>query len=786
MNNDFRNSTQLFLFLLLWGLGLVVFYISLPKKLFTHHSFSTVLLDKNEAFLSATISADEQWHFPQKKGISEKYKKAAILFEDKRFHRHNGVDNRALLRAIYSNLKAQRIVSGASTLSMQVIRLHRNNPPRTFSEKLLEFILAQRLEWRYSKDEIFGLYASHAPYGGNVIGIEAASWRFFGKSSENISWGEAALLAVLPNSPGLIHTENNREKLKEKRNKLLNKLYDNNIIDEDNYQSAILEIIPRRPISIENLSPHLLQLMKMNGGPQLYRTSLDKNIQKKCLSIAEVQGKLLKQNNIDNLAILVLDIEKNETLAYVGNLHKTGSDNQEFVDIIQSKRSTGSLLKPFLYAAALEEGMILEKSLLPDHPIQMNGFITENYNKHHDGLVAANLALTRSLNIPFAYLLQQFGIEKFRLLLQDYGMNSIYKDADFYGIPLILGGAESSLWELTNAYAILGKTLNTYNNYDGYYSQSDFKSSSLLASRQAQASEKTTTKDPISMRAESVWQALNTVQKVERPNEQGNWEKFSSSHKIAWKTGTSNGFKDAWAIGVNGKYAIGVWVGNADGEGRPGIIGSKAAAPIFFRVVNSLKGHNWFEQPIDDMQKIPTCKTTGNLANPYCPIDSSWVSRNAHQLMVCQNHQQIYMDETGQYEVNAVCYDMERAYAKSIFKIQTKAIYYYKQNAFYENPPDFHPDCVQYGKKNRPSIIYPEKGVEIYLPRIDNNQRNKFVLRAFHPDEKAKLHWHIDEKYHGFTENIHEINTGLELGQHQLIVIDENGNEDRVRFEIIE
>ncbi len=786
MAYDGRISRQLLIFLLLWGIGLFIFYIALPKHLFSHHHFSTVLVDRNQQLLSASISKDEQWHFPQQSTISKKYKQAALLFEDQRFEQHNGFDLVAFIRAMYQNLRARKIVSGASTISMQTIRLHRNNPSRTIPEKLLEIILAQRLEWRYSKEEIFTLYAAHAPFGGNVIGLEAACWRFFGKSSEHLSWGEAALLAVLPNSPGLMHTEKNRSTLRQKRNRLLDKLLKHELISKQDHHSALNEIIPHRPVRLENLSPHLLQLLRQKHGAQLYHTSIDKNIQKRCLAIAEVQGKLLKQNQIDNLAILVLDIEKNQTLAYIGNLKNTGANNQEFVDIIQSKRSTGSLLKPFLYAAALEEGLILEKSLLPDHPIQMNGFIAENYNKNHDGLVPANKALIRSLNIPFAYLLQQYGIERFRLLLQDYGLQSINKEADYYGIPLILGGAEASLWDLTNAYGILAKTLNTYEQNDGYYCTEDFDPCSLWASREAKAPLKKTQSSPIKLRAESIWTALQNIQHVERPTEQGSWQSFSSSHRIAWKTGTSNGFKDAWAIGVNGKYAIGVWVGNADGEGRPGIVGAKAAAPIFFRVVSNLPNHAWFDKPIDDMQYLATCSISGNLANPYCPVDSSWLNRNTHQYPKCQHHKLIYLDENQEFQVNAQCYDMDKAYAQSAFEIQSKAAYYYKQNAYYKAPPKLHPDCSNVQKSVTPRILYPEENIQIYLPRISETERNKFVLKAFHPDKDARLYWHMDESFLGETEHIHEMNMRLELGKHQLMVIDQNGQEDIVHFEIVE
>ena len=772
------------IFLGLWLLLSLIFYFIAPTDLFPHRSFSTVLLDNNDAFLSANVSKDEQWHFPGGTPISDKYKTAAIHFEDRRFYKHNGFDLIAFIRAVKENVSQGKIVSGASTLTMQLMRMHRNNPPRNVIEKTREIILAQSFELHYSKEEIFEFYAQQAPYGGNVIGIEAASWRFFGKSAENLSWAEAALLAVLPNSPGLLHTEKNRDKLQAKRDKLLLSLLENKLIKTATYESAKAEIIPRRPRKIANIAPHLLQFLQKTKGPKLYKTTLDQKTQEKCLDIAQVQGSLLKQNNIDNLAILVLDIEQNKTIAYVGNLKNTGSENQEAVDIIRANRSTGSLLKPFLYAAAINEGLILEKSFLVDYPVQMNGFVAENYHKKHDGLVPANRALIRSLNIPFAHLLQQYGIERFRGILQSYGMSNINKSAEHYGIPLILGGAESSLWDITNAYGILAKTLLTYQHNDGYYAPTDFNATAIL--RSADIKPTKTQADPIRLRAESIWTTLDNIRQVERPNEQGNWKMYHSNRTIAWKTGTSNGFKDAWAVGVNGKYAIGVWVGNADGEGRAGIIGSKAAAPIFFRVLNSLPDHKWFDQPIDDMQEMPICATSGQLANNYCPVDTQWVSRNVHELPLCKNHQQIYVDNTEKYEVNAQCYNIEDAKTLNIFKIGGKAAYYYQRSSFYSEPPSIHPSCIEASTALKPKIIYPESGLKIYLPRLDEDTRGDFILKAFHNAKKGPLHWHIDENYFGSTSKIHEIKTQLQAGKHKVIVLDEQGNEDVVVFEIVE
>lgn len=777
-------STFVWVFLLIVS---AAYFLCLPSQLFHDVAQSSVLYSEDGRLLSAAVSKEEQWYFPQREQLPTKYITAVLAFEDKRFYQHFGIDLLSFGRAIKQNIKAGKIVSGASTISMQTIRLHRKNPPRTFYQKFIEIILATRLELRYTKDEILHFYANHAPFGGNVIGVETATWRYFGKPVDRLSWSEAALLAVLPNSPGLINTSKNRDLLMIKRNTLLMRLSAEGLIDEQTYQASILEKIPPQPIPLPVHAPHLLQFLQAKDGPGTFNSSIDFQIQKQCNQIAEAYRIPLAENNVHNLAMVVIDVERNETIAYIGNLPSTGVRNQEYVDIVQAARSTGSLLKPFLYAAALDEGIILEKSFLPDYPIQMQGFQAQNFNKKHQGLVPANQALIQSLNIPFAYLLQQYGIEKFRLVCQYLGLKDIRYNAEHYGIPLILGGAESSLWDLTNAYAWMGKSMLTHTQNDGFYDKLDQQKSSLLRSPpKSDSIESKLTKDPQILKISGIWNALQNMKYVSRPDEQGDWEQFESVRPISWKTGTSNGFKDAWSIGVNGKYAIGVWVGNADGEGRPGLIGSKVAAPIFFRVLNALPDHRAFVDPIDEYKELQVCSVSGNVANYACPSELQLVAFSAQDLPSCNYHERIYIDETERYEVVAQCYDMNLAKERSTLNIPSKALYYLQQHAVFSERPPMHPDCETQNKSQKIKIIYPESGVEIYQPSIGAGERNPFVLQAFHEDPEEKLYWHLDNDFLGQTQFIHELKINCVAGLHQLLIVDEEGNEDKNEFRIVE
>jgi len=304
--------------------------------------------------LGASIAPDGQWRFPEGNNIPDKFKTAIVLFEDKRFYSHPGVDVRSLIRATQQNLKAGKIVSGGSTLSMQVIRLSRNKQ-RTFFEKLVELILATRLELRYSKEEIVALYAAHAPFGGNVVGIEAACWRYFGRDAEELSWSEAALLAVLPNNPALIHPGKNRDELKAKRDRLLLRLLNTGNVDSITYQLSVSEPIPENPVALPRLAPHLLGRVIKEGYAQTrVVTSIDKSLQERLTQLVNYHHEKLKGNRVFNAAAIIVEVKTGRTLAYVGNT-ASGPEHDDAVDIVTARRSTGSILKPILFAALLDE-----------------------------------------------------------------------------------------------------------------------------------------------------------------------------------------------------------------------------------------------------------------------------------------------------------------------------------------------------------------------------------------------------------------------------------------------
>ena len=552
---------------------LVWYIFALPQKLF-QAPYATVIEDRNGKLLSAQIALDGQWRFPLIDSVPFRFEQSIIAFEDKRFYKHPGVDIRSLFRALYQNISSWEIISGASTISMQTIRLSKPKGSRSITRKLLEIILATRLEWKYSKKEILQLYSSHAPFGGNVVGLEAASWRYFQKSPHLLSWGESAALAVLPNAPGLIHPGKNQDLLKQKRDRLLKKLNTKGIIDAQTLELALLEPLPAAPNPLPRHAPHLLEKFKKNGAGKRYKTTIDQNLQVLASNSLNYQYEFWKQNGIHNGAVFVLDIPTNEVLVYLGNVQKAGENHHNEVDVIQAPRSTGSILKPLLYSTMLNEGKILPQMLVPDIPTIINGYKPENFYQSFEGAVPADQALAKSLNIPFVQLLQKYGLEKFHYELTQMGMSTLSFSPDHYGLTLILGGAEGTLEDLTNIYSNLGRHLSAFSPNNRVHNTNLRKPVYTFKQSPKASPEK------VRMSPGAIWLTFRAMQKLSRPDSEGNWEKFASSQKISWKTGTSFGFRDAWAIGLNGRYAVGVWVGNADGEGRPNLIGVKSGCTL--------------------------------------------------------------------------------------------------------------------------------------------------------------------------------------------------------------
>lgn len=780
-----RNKYYLIGFFLLSG---IIYFFSLPDPLF-HDPYSTILVDKNGHLLSASISDDGQWRFPMQLGyvVPEKFIEALTEFEDKRFYYHPGVDPIAFSRAIKQNYNAGKVVSGGSTISMQVIRLSRKGKSRTFFEKILEVVLATRLELKYSKQEILQLYAAHAPFGGNVVGLEAACWRYFGRSPEELSWAEASLLAVLPNAPSLLHPGKNRERLTEKRNSLLDRLWRNGLLDSLSASLAKVEPIPGQPHPLPRYARHLLVRAANDGFAETRIVStVDIELQKRVEQLVEDHHKRLASNHIGNAAALVLDVETGNALAYVGNVNRNSDRTKGTeVDVITAPRSTGSILKPFLFAALLDEGQLLPKALQPDIPTIIDGFSPKNFSHDYDGAVAADQALIRSLNIPAVHMLRKYRYEKFHSLLKNVGMTSLQFQPDHYGLSLILGGSEGTLWDITGMYGSMARTLNHYFDYAGSlrYVKSDFHLPTYLPVPEDEAE----VENSSWLSAAAIYQTFEALKEVYRPGEETGWQYFDNSKAIAWKTGTSFGFRDGWAVGATSKYVVGVWVGNADGEGRPGLTGTETAAPLMFSIFSLLPDHEWFNKPNPEMIEIEVCSKSGYRISDFCTeAEMMSVVHKGLESPACSYHHQIHLTSDLVYRVNSSCESVDRIESKSWFILPPIQEYYYKsKNLSYKTVPPYRADCLLVESIAPMDIIYPKEGSKIYIPKGLTDDSRHIVFESVHRNPEKSVYWHIDGDYVGMSRKNHHFGLNLQKGKHVLTLVDEDGAIISRNFEII-
>ncbi|WP_428743095.1 penicillin-binding protein 1C [Tenacibaculum sp.] len=760
---------------------MVAYYFCLPKNLFDNPT-STVVTAKNNELLGAVIADDGQWRFPELDSVPKKFEYCILQFEDAYFYKHFGFNPISIGKAMTENIKAKKVVRGGSTLTQQVIRLSRKNKKRSYFEKLQELILATRLEFRSSKKEILKLYASHAPYGGNVVGLEMASWRYFGLQPHQLSWAESATLAVLPNAPSLIYPGKNQQKLKEKRDKLLFKLKEEGIIDQITYELAIEEELPKKPYPLPTVAAHFVQEANQKYKGQRIQSSINIHLQKQVNNLVKQHYDRQKQNEVYNMAVLVLDVETRKVLAYVGN-SPTDKTHQKDVNNVVAPRSTGSTLKPFLYAHMLQSGDLLPTQLVADVPTEIAGYSPKNFSLTFDGAVAANEALTRSLNIPLVRLLQSYGLEKFREDIKAYKISDINKPADYYGLSLILGGAEASLWDLCKTFAGYAGIINHYEELKHQYYQNEFVEPSFILEGQVdfgKVQEHYSTLD-----AGSVYTTLNTLIEVNRPYTDQAWKYFDSSQKIAWKTGTSFGNKDAWAIGTTPKYVVGVWIGNSDGEGRPDLTGVGSAAPLMFDVFDVLPKSDWFLEPFEDLIEVSICEKSGFLAKPICSSITKRVPKSAMKAKSCPYHQQIMVDKVEKFRVNSNCESIANMKQKSWFVLPPLMAHYYQQkNADYKPLPKFRADCYRL-ENNTMDFVFPAKFLsKLSLTRGEDNILNPIILKLTHFNSEAKVYWYLNDKFIGVTQQYHEQAIIPEQGVYTISAIDDFGNEAKRIIEI--
>ena len=747
--------------------GLFLLFLCIPVPKFDD-PYSTVLTARDGELLGARIASDGQWRFPATNNYSEKYIACVLEYEDQQFFRHWGFNPVAFFQAVIENSKAGKVVRGGSTITMQVVRLARKNKPRTYGEKIIEVILAMRLELRYSKKAILDLYAAHAPFGGNVVGIDAAAWRYFHTTPDRLTWSEAALLAVLPNAPSMIHPGKSRGVLLEKRDALLLRLTTSEVycpkrlnvpkLSHEDYELALMEGLPDKPYDMPMMAYHyLMQQEKTHKGEQIH-SDLDYHLQETVIEVMERHYQANTQNQIENAAVYVVDYLQDKVVAYVGN--NAEAKDAAMVDMVRAQRSTGSILKPFLFAAMIDEGTLLPTMLLPDIPMNLSGFTPKNYSGQYWGVVPAKVALQHSLNAPFVYLLKQHGHQRFHSLLQRLGISGIVYDADHYGLSLVVGGAEASLYDLVNAYGRMGKK---------------------LAAAVNESFDDPVPDDITPFSADAIAITFDVMKGLTRPTNQIGWSGFSSSKQVAWKTGTSFGFRDAWTIGLTDHYVIGVWVGNADGEGRPGLTGVGVAAPLMFDVAAALKDSYSYPAATATAVEVEVCADSGYPNTELCDETKTVMMPNVEiKTGPCPYHKKVFLDASRQYQVLPDCYPVDQRCYENYFVLPPVLEWFYKKHSPKYRPlPAMYPSCAAAHPDEMMAFVYPKSDAHVTIPIGIRGERQQVIFEIAHRDPRKTIYWTLNDVFIGKTQLNHQMPIDVEKGVYELRCVDEDGVELR-------
>jgi len=758
---------RIILFCLIPILGFGIYLLFPLKPLFPPEKYGTVIFDEQHEILNAFLNENEQWCFPPNSAliIPEKLKIAVLTFEDKYFYLHCGIDPIAILRGLYLNIRYRRIMSGSSTITMQLARMS-NPKKRSYFNKIREIFCALKIETRFSKNEILQMYLNNAPYGGNIIGFQAASFKYFRKKPEQLTWSEAATLAILPNSPAIISPGKNQEKLIAKRNELLKMLSQKNIINNETLVLAMREPAPNKVFLIEQNANHISWNLHLKNKYQAIETTINSNIQKEMERIISQHNKRNKMENVNNLAAIIVETKTGKIRGYAGSQDFWDKKHQGQVDGVKAPRSSGSILKPFLYALCIEDGIIMPQTLIKDVPTYFGSFSPENSDHKYQGLITAKDALIRSQNVPAVRLLNSYGISNFYNFLKNAGMTTLFRNAEDYGLSLIIGGAETNLFDL----AMLYRGLANYGK---------FSPLKIIESDDEKQFQQTI------LNPGACYLTLDILKELRRPGDEFYWHQYENQYPLSWKTGTSYGNRDAWAVGVSPDWTIGVWVGNFTGKENPAICGARSAGPVLFDIYNSLpKKTEWFKPPLSEMNFVALCKETGFLIGENC-ADTLWTlaPNFSKTIKKCPYHKKIFLSENGEEEVCSLCWDANSYKSKKVLIYPPHITQYLREcGQNISELPQHNRNCPAHSHHEIIDILYPTENCRLWIPRAIDGKLQKVTFKLVHQEKKSTIFWYLDNIYLGISIDKHSKAISLSDGKHILEVIDQNGNSCKRNF----
>lgn len=718
--------------------------------------------------LSAYTSTDRYWRIPVKlKEISPKLVNSVIATEDRYFYYHPGINPVSLISAAVANIKAGHIVRGGSTISMQIARMIEPKE-RTIPNKLIEIFRALQLELRYSKNELLEFYFNLAPYGGNIEGIGAAAHFYFDKKPSELTWSETALLTAIPGSPEKFRPDKCLECGQNRSEFILKNLRENNILSSDDYLAAQKERLPSQRLSVPDIAPHLSVSLRTNY-PDSGRliSTIDYEKQIVCERLAGIYLPKYQAKGINNLAIVVVNNRSSEILALVGSPEFYDSLHSGQVDASTSPRSPGSTLKPFVYALAFDNGLLSPEMKVPDMPVNFSGYRPVNYDESYRGIISVREALIQSLNVPAVNAAAVIGLPELFLHLKRGGITTLERPYYEYGLPLVLGGCEIKLTELTNLYATLAR-------------QGIYRPLKVLSSDNSRIDV-----DLFSIGACEL--ITDILVDLKRPDLPEGWESAESRFPVAWKTGTSFGRRDAWAIGYNPDFTVGVWTGNSSGESSIDLVGAEIAAPIMFDVFSAITKENnrrWFE-PSSEIAERQVCAVSGQPAGRFCRehiMEKFLIGKSPTE--ICLVHRPIFVDQQTGLRLRARCTDNRDFDTKIIEQWPQQIASWLVENGKSSPLPPYDNNCLAVSDGLNPKIISPEAETVFEFVDEVSPEYQKIRLQASIASGGGLVHWFIDGK-HLDAVSAGEITFYTpEKGKHTLLCMDNAGRSSSVDFTV--
>lgn len=729
--NIINNKSVRYILYIIIPLLLILISLDIIYPLKTDVEYSTIITSNDSTLFHAFLTSDDKWRmYTELHEITPQLKKAIIFKEDKYFRYHFGVNPVSVARALVNNILKGKRTSGASTITMQVARLLVPKE-RTYWNKTKEMMKAIQLEWHLSKDEILQLYLNLVPYGSNIEGVKSASVIYLGKAPNHLSIAEITALSIIPNRPVSLKPGINNDYILQERKKWLNRYLRSAVFSREDINDALNEPLEAYRREVPKMAPHISYRLKSEyPRKRIIRTDINLEMQQKLQKIATDYSKHLYFQNIKNVTVLVVENSSRKVLSYIGSADYFNDEDGGQVDGIKAVRSPGSTLKPLLYGLAFDKGYITPKSVISDVPVSFGGYEPENYDGKFYGNVTAEHGLSNSLNVPAVKILDKTGTTGFfdKLIAADF--KQINKDRSDLGLSSILGGCGTTLEELTGLYCAFAN--------GGIYRRLVYLNEENIEGAEEEI-----------LSESSSYMITEILTQLARPDLPVDWQNTTHMPKIAWKTGTSYGRRDAWSIGYNKKYTVGVWVGNFSGEGVPELNGAARAAPLLFKIFNAIdydSEEDWYYMP-DELGFRYVCSESGKVPDDFCKnqvID--YYIPGISGTAVCDHMKIIFTDPDSTVAYCMSCRP-DAGYIKAYYPNYKPEIITHmnENNISYLKIPPHNPDCERLMTGLAPVITSPVHENEYFVDVHDSMQ---IMLSCNAANDVTLVYWYVNNKFY--------------------------------------